>query len=67
MTETLQKMTLSDEEMKDIVKVTPTKKDESRTQKAVEWFGKKDMRVKEIPLPLITDPVRLLLSAGFCE
>jgi hypothetical protein len=25
--------------------------------RAVSWLGKKDMRVKEIPRPMITDPV----------
>jgi hypothetical protein len=25
--------------------------------RAVSWMGKKDMQVKEIPRPMITDPV----------
>eukprot|EP00884_Botryococcus_braunii_P009260 jgi/Botrbrau1/18335/Bobra.0179s0062.1 len=61
MVETLQKMTLSEEEGRNMLKVSPTKKDESRSQKAVEWFGKKDMRIKNIPFPLITDPEDIIV------
>lgn len=57
MTETLQKLTLSDEELREKIKIHPTIKDESRQQKSVQFYGKKDMRVMDIPYPRITDPV----------
>ncbi len=42
---------------------TPTttitsRKDPSQTIRVVEFHGKQDMKVKERPMPLITDPVR---------
>ncbi len=60
MTETLQKLTLSEEEIREKILINPTIKDESRQQKSVQWYGKKDMRIMDIPMPRITDPVRAL-------
>lgn len=57
MTETLQKLTLSDEELREKILIHPTIKDENRHQKSVQWYGKKDMRIMDIPVPRITDPV----------
>lgn len=38
------------------VTITP-KTDPSHKMKAVAWYGTKDVRVDEIPVPKITDPV----------
>jgi threonine dehydrogenase-like Zn-dependent dehydrogenase len=40
--------------------VTP-KKDPNLTMKAVQWFGKADVRVVEVPRPMITEPKDALL------
>lgn len=50
---------------------TPTatiasRKDDSRTMKAVEWHGKKDIRVGERPRPMVTDSVRDYCATTTC-
>ena len=32
------------------------KQDESRTMKTLQWFGSKDVRVEDAPVPMVTDP-----------
>jgi len=43
---------------------TPTKPqyDESRTMKAVQWYGNKDVRVGEVPMPMLTDPTDAIIK-----